>query len=64
VQTQAAALNYRGRAANRVPLLYRPEDGPWKLFTCLNSLRGVEQASHLVLLDSFDADPTGLEEVE
>jgi ATP-dependent helicase YprA (DUF1998 family) len=61
VQQQAAALNYHKREASRVPLLAKPEEGPWKTFTCLNSLRGVEQASHLVLVDTFDGDPAAEE---
>lgn len=62
VQQQAAALNYKRLETNRVPLLRKPEDGPWMTFTCLNSLRGVEQASHLVLLDSFDGPESESEE--
>jgi hypothetical protein len=33
------------------PLLRHPDDGPWDKFTCLNSLREVEQSSNLVLVD-------------
>lgn len=64
VQRKASALNYQKNEGSRVPLLYRPEDGPWRAFTCLNSLRGVEQASHLVLVDAFGSEQilTGEEE--
>ncbi len=51
---QGRGLTYKGREATRVPLLRKPEDGRWSDFTCLNSLRGVEQSSHLVLVDSFE----------
>ena len=64
LQAQAAALNYRKPEANRVPLLCPAGNGAWKLFTCLNSLRGVEQSSHLVLLDSFEGEESGAEENE
>ncbi|MEP6755957.1 MAG: helicase, partial [Chthonomonadales bacterium] len=62
VQGQAAALSYERRVGNHVPLLSRPEDGAWTTFTCLNSLRGVEKASNLVLLDSFEGDLSGSED--
>ena len=47
-----------------MPLLCPAGNGAWKLFTCLNSLRGVEQSSHLVLLDSFEAEESGAEDNE
>jgi len=40
------------------PLLRHPDDGPWDRFTCLNSLREVEQSSNLVLIDLPDASTT------
>lgn len=59
---QGNGIRYRDNEGTRVPLLSRPEDGAWKTFTCLNSLRGVEQTSHLVLVDGI-ADEDG-EELE
>lgn len=56
VQQKASALNYQKHEGSRVPLPHKPEDGPWRTFTCLNSLRGVEQALHLVLVDAFGSE--------
>lgn len=62
LRQKASALNYQRHEGSRVPLLHKPEEGQWKAFTCLNSLRGVEQASHLVLLDVFGQDQMLAEE--
>jgi hypothetical protein len=50
---QGQGLRYKDNDGTRVPLLKRSDDGSWKEFTCLNSLRGVEQTSHLVLVDGY-----------
>lgn len=54
---QGNGVRYSGHKGSWVPLLSNPEEGLWKTFTCLSSLRGVEQSSHLVLVDpSTDED--------
>lgn len=48
--TGGATLGYEGeRDGVTVPLLRRPEAGPWNPFTCLNSLRDVEPTVKLIL---------------
>jgi len=46
-------LAYRGGRDLTLPLLKKPDDGPWGEFTCPNSLREVEPSS-AVLLDEGD----------
>jgi hypothetical protein len=49
-------LVYKEKKDFEKPLLKQPEDG-WEKFTCLNSLREVEQSSNLVLLDLTETVP-------
>jgi hypothetical protein len=45
-------LGYKERKDGvTVPLLQRPDQKPWDPFTCLNSLREVEQQVGLILID-------------
>ena len=46
-----SSLVYRDAKDFARPLLKNPDDGPWDKFTCLNSLREVEQSSNLVLIE-------------
>ncbi len=46
-------LGYKGKRDLTLPLLKKPEEGPWGEFTCPNSLREVEPAA-AVLLDEGD----------
>ncbi|MBV9788746.1 MAG: helicase, partial [Chloroflexi bacterium] len=54
-------LGYRGRNDGlTVGLLHRPEEGSWRTFTCLNSLREVEPTVDLILDErglSTDVEP-------
>ncbi|MEQ1935489.1 MAG: helicase-related protein, partial [Fimbriimonadaceae bacterium] len=54
-------LVYKDKRDFTKPLLKQPEDGPWDRFTCLNSLREVEQSSNLVLMDLPDVVPAIVE---
>jgi hypothetical protein len=48
--TGGATLGYQGEKDGvTVPLLQRPDVGPWSPFTCLNSLRDVEPTVKLIL---------------
>jgi hypothetical protein len=44
-------LGYAVGEALTIPLLHKPEEGPWHEFTCPNSLRDVEPSSALLLED-------------
>jgi hypothetical protein len=50
---RTATLVYRrsGRDDVAVPLLQKPEERDWQVFTCLNSLRDVEPSCDLVLIE-------------
>ncbi len=67
--TPPAVLGYkRQKGGLSVPLLLKPEDHDWQMFTCLNSLRDVEPEVPLVLRDyGMDREPGApplLEEVD
>ncbi len=50
--TAPARLGYQGkRDGQTLPLLHKPEPARWDTFTCLNSLRNVEQPINLILND-------------
>jgi len=55
-QQEVHRLTYNTEAGAFVPLLEKPTGGRWELFTCLNSLRDVEENVKLVL----DQNPGGL----
>ncbi|HEX8876108.1 MAG TPA: DISARM system helicase DrmA [Phycisphaerales bacterium] len=50
---RTATLVYRrsGRDDVAVPLLQKPEEKDWQVFTCLNSLRDVEPSCDLVMIE-------------
>lgn len=54
------SLVYRDAKDFARPLLRNPDDGPWDKFTCLYSLREVEQSSNLVLVE-LPETPTSVE---
>ena len=58
--TAPAILGYkRQKGGLSLPLLVKPEEQDWLLFTCLNSLRDVEPEVHLVLNDyGMDREPS------
>jgi hypothetical protein len=44
---------HNDRQPATVALMNKAEDGPWDLFTCLNSLRDVETPVKLILYPEF-----------
>jgi len=58
------SLVYREKKDFSKPLLKQPDEGPWDKFTCLNSLREVEQSSNLVLIDLPEVVPDIVDQAE
>lgn len=48
-------LSYSKRTANDVALLFKPESGKWRIWTCPNSLRDTEVQANLQIVEE---DPT------